>query len=117
MSGGSYDYMGSRAGWCDFIHLPDTLTRMRDRLQELPYAAKAAADTQTVIDHLNAAIDQAAKLGPAWHAIEWWTSGDWGEDQAKLVVEHYATCPCDPGLRWDADGNGWLLTCQGEEKS
>jgi hypothetical protein len=66
------------------VYIPSDLTDMADRLAKLPYAADAAADTRQIIDHLRAAIDQAAKLGDVWHAVERFDSGD-GQGETDVL--------------------------------
>ena len=83
MSGGSYNYL--------YLHITGLeqqrgdIQEMRDRLQGLadrnvPGAAKAAADTQAVLDRLDQAEAQAQALSDVWHAVEWCDSSDWSED-------------------------------------
>lgn len=44
-------------------------------------------------DDFLTAIDDAERLAESlydvWHAIEWWDSGDWGEERARQNVEGY----------------------------
>jgi hypothetical protein len=68
--------LGDDAQFYDMVYIPSALTDMADRLTKLPYATDVAANTGAVIDHLRTAIDMAAKLGPVWHAVERFDSGD-----------------------------------------
>lgn len=78
MSGGSYDYL------CLRVHaLEDQrgmLENMAIRLEGLPYAAEAAAQTRRVLKLVDAASVLADSLSDVWRAVEWWDSGDSGED-------------------------------------
>jgi hypothetical protein len=85
MSGGSYDYLC----FSEFAEAPEPLRRMAERLAGLPYAAKAAADTAGIVDMLGEAARRAERLNDVWHAIEWWDSGDYGEDEARKVLAAY----------------------------
>lgn len=89
MSGGSYNYLAIKANNQDLCLVPDDLQRMADRLAGLPYATKAATDTAKVIEHLKAAQSHAEKVADVWYAVEWWDSGDWGEDQVKEALAKY----------------------------
>lgn len=82
MSGGSYDYL--------YFHAPDLggrrgqLEAMAERLEGLPYAAKAAAATRRILADLG---DES--LADVWHAVEWWDSADYGEEQVRDAVSKY----------------------------
>ncbi len=85
MSGGSYDYLAHRG-----THLgryTGALERMAQRLEGLSWAGPAAAETRRVIRMLDEAERLADTLEAPWHAIEWWDSNDWGEDDARKDVE------------------------------
>lgn len=77
MSGGSYDYLFTR------VHALDDqrgmLENMAVRLEGLPYAADAAAQTRRVLRLVDAAGALADSLTDVWRAVEWWGSGDSGE--------------------------------------
>jgi len=96
MSGGSYDYLC----WKDadqLINSTDTIQEMADRLAGLGYAEHAAYETQqillTIRQFRNRIEAMRDKLMPVWHAIEWWDSCDWGEDQVKEAIEEYMNEP------------------------
>jgi hypothetical protein len=66
---------------------------MVERLVDLGWAKDAATDaldllvlvrTQTV--RAEAALGRLADL---FHAVEWWDSGDWGEDQVRQTLAAY----------------------------
>jgi len=83
MSGGSYDYL--------YFNAPEMgghrgqLEAMAERLDQLPYAKEAAAATRRIL----LALDDEA-LAEVWHAVEWWDSGDYGEDQVRSATSKYA---------------------------
>lgn len=87
MSGGSYNYLYS---WPeDLTSRRNDLEEMAKRLEGLAWAGPAAAETRRIIHLLDEAEATARTLHDAWHAIEWWDSCDWGEDQAREDVEPY----------------------------
>lgn len=87
MSGGSYNYLCHHTD--DLSGRCGTVEEMAQRLSGLPYAAKAAADTRRVIALLADAQALAEQLTDVWHAIEWWDSNDYGEDQVQVAVAGY----------------------------
>lgn len=87
MSGGSYDYLCFNAD--DLGRRRGDLACMAERLEGLPWAAQAAADTRRCLKALDEASALAERLSDAWRAIEWWDSGDYGEDSAREEVEGY----------------------------
>jgi hypothetical protein len=82
MSGGSYDYL--------YFHVAELgghsgmLETMAERLEGLPYATEAAVATRRILESIG---DE--KLAEVWRAVEWWDSGDYGEDQVRQVIEEY----------------------------
>ena len=95
MSGGSYDYLHQRP-LCERVVY---VRQMRDRLrglQHIPTFALAYQRTEEVLSMLVAAQAFADTLDEPWHAIEWWDSGDWGEDQAMEAL-----------AKWDREKRGW----------
>lgn len=93
MSGGSYDYLCYRDSLRDLAGEVDQLERMRDRLIGLGYAEDAAAETEDVLailrqTEVRVAV-RAKRLHDVWHAVEWWDSCDYGEDQVKQALEDY----------------------------
>lgn len=91
MSGGSYNYLCFHT---DNLteHLGD-LEEMSKRLDGLPWASEAAADTRRIAALLEQAYQQAQGLTQVWRAVEWWDSGDSGEDQVREEAERYrASC-------------------------
>jgi hypothetical protein len=90
LGGWAMSGLGNDARFYNMVYIPSTLVEMADRLEGLPYAADAAQETRKVIEHLNAAIDQAAALGDLWHAIERWLSGDGqGESDVHAALAEY----------------------------
>lgn len=96
MSGGSYNYL--------YLHTQGLeaqrgdIEAMRDRLQELeaqrvPGAALAARQTRMVLNHLTLAERSAQALSEVWHAVEWWDSADYGEDQVREVLAEFKEGP------------------------
>jgi hypothetical protein len=87
MSGGSYDYLCFKAD--DLSGRRGTVEEMAQRLEGLPYASPAAADTRRVLALLDEARALAERLSDVWHAVEWWDSGDYGEDDAREAIAKY----------------------------
>ena len=94
MSGGSYDYLCYKdsaqllGGEAD-----DDLQEMADSLAKLKYANDAAKETQdillTIRQSRNRIESSVARLSGLWHDLEWWVSGDSGEDEFKEALEKY----------------------------
>lgn len=90
MSGGSYDYL--------YWRVPELgghrhqLEAMAERLEALPYATGVAAATRRILEAIS---DE--KLADVWRAVEWWDSGDYGEDQVRQVIDEYQTPKTDSG--------------------
>jgi len=82
MSGGSYDYLYFHAA--ELGGHRGQLEAMAERLEGLPYAAEAAAATRRILVALG---DEP--LASVWRAVEWWDSGDYGEDQVRAAVYNY----------------------------
>jgi hypothetical protein len=92
MSGGSYDYLCHK-DIEDLFNMDRQLQEMSDRLAGLGYADDAARETQEFILNLRQfrnRIEAAAKrLNGVWYAVEWWDSGDYGEEQVKEALAEY----------------------------
>lgn len=87
MSGGSYNYLFTRVQALDDQR--STLEEMAKRLEGLPYAFEAAAQTRRVLRLLNAANAVADSLTEVWHDVEWWDSADYGEATVIRTCETY----------------------------
>jgi hypothetical protein len=95
MSGGSYDYLYS-ADWrgLDLDTLPDGMMRaMAERLAGLGYANDAAKETLDTLLYLRQVRvfleTRWERMRPVWKAVEWWDSGDSGEDGLKAALDEY----------------------------
>lgn len=86
MSGGAYDYLAS---WKSLDEQRGQIESMARRLEGLPWGGQAGAATRRVLTLLGEAQQLAESLDKAWHAIEWWDSCDWSEDQAREDVQGY----------------------------
>lgn len=94
MSGGSYNYLCHKdssqllSGEAD-----EDLQEMADSLAELKYANDAAQETQdlllTIRQSRNRIESSRKRLEAIWHSLEWWISGDSGEDEFKKSLERY----------------------------
>lgn len=94
MSGGSYNYLFVKDGQ-ELLggDRDEELRQMADRLAGLGYAQDAAAETEELICMINQArirIDvRINRLRDVWHAVEWWDSGDGGEDRLGKTLAVY----------------------------
>jgi hypothetical protein len=92
MSGGSYNYLFTKDVE-DIFYQEEELQRMADRLAELGYASDAAAETMEVLlemrRFMNRLQTRLRALSDVWHAVEWWDSGDGGEDGLKRALSEY----------------------------
>lgn len=93
MSGGSFNYLCTKEVGTLLVDGLDDVQRMAEELAELGYADDVAEDTQALIRSiqgtelaLNLLI---ARLSPVWREMEWWQSGDVGEDNLKRALERY----------------------------
>lgn len=92
MSGGSYDYLCFADG--DTLRgKEEDLKRMADRLSALGYADDAAAETMDLLltlrqqrVYVQSVID---RLSGVWRSVEWWDSGDSGEDGLEFHLRRY----------------------------
>lgn len=94
MSGGSYDYLADHVSDpTELIGRVRHIERMAERLKGLPYARDAAMETERIlaaIERLHVQVQvRAEALGGIWHAVEWWDSGDAGEDDVRAALAKY----------------------------
>ena len=92
MSGGSFEYLCFKQtedlfGWCG------ELQQMSDALAVYEGAEDVAAETQKLLMDIriykNRVEVAKEKLGPVWKAMEWWKSGDWGEEDFIKALEKF----------------------------
>lgn len=83
MSGGSYNYLCHQ----DRIDIYE-LERMADRLAELAPGSRADRDTRALWERLQG-DETSNALRDVWHAVEWFDSCDYGEDQARAAIADY----------------------------
>jgi hypothetical protein len=92
MSGGSYDYL-CFAEIDKLFEMEVEIQRMGDDLAGLGYAADAAQETHGLLLEIRASrarIEARRKrLFNIWKAMEWWHSGDSGEDWVKDSLKAY----------------------------
>jgi len=92
MSGGSYSYLCYKDADQILEHLSE-IEDMRDRLAGLGYAEDAAQETAELILIINQCFDRideiTVRLAAVWKAVEWWDSGDSGEDDLKKALVEY----------------------------
>jgi hypothetical protein len=93
MSGGSYSYL-HRALWLDLmVKQLDDLEEMAERLEGLGYAADTAWETRQLLLTLRSASAltdvTTQRMFEVWKAVEWWDSGDWGEDSVVDALTAY----------------------------
>lgn len=95
MSGGSYEYLAFKDASNIFdSDMQEQMERMADDLAKLGYANEAAKATRDLLesirDYEREMNDKLLSLHNVWHAMEWWQSGDWGEDAIKRDAARYA---------------------------
>lgn len=94
MSGGSYDYLYCKEGEDIFSYsCKEWLERMSDDLSKLGYADDAAKETIQLLLTIRAAQNRIdvmkERLNPIFRAMEWWQSGDSGEECLKETLSEY----------------------------
>lgn len=87
MSGGSYDYLYLQSD--DLSRHRSMVAAMAQRLEGLPYATAAAAETRRILALLADAQASAERLADVWRAVEWWDSGDSGGDAVVVALGKY----------------------------
>ncbi|MFF4026928.1 hypothetical protein ACFYY5_29170 [Nocardia elegans] len=87
MSGGSYNYLYSRE-LGDGGTVED-LRCAQQRLKDLGYADDAAGSVAVVLRMLEDAEQKKAALEGVLHALEWWDSNDWSEDQFREALAKF----------------------------
>lgn len=92
MSGGSYNYASLTEAHELQEHAYE-LGCIRDRLAGLGYAQDAAAETEELLVLLRQFEVRAGvrikRLAQVWRAVEWWDSGDKGEDDVREALCAY----------------------------
>lgn len=92
MSGGSYDYLCYKDP-DQLMSCTDQLQSISDRLAGLGYAPDAAAEVQelllTIRQYDNRISSMMNRLTDVMRSVEWWDSGDCGEDAVKKSLEKY----------------------------
>lgn len=92
MSGGSHNYI-CHCEAQELIGREEDLREMSDDLAALGYCKDAAAETEEILilvrqfeNRINTRLE---RLSPVWRALEWWHSGDIGEDSFKEAIEKF----------------------------
>lgn len=94
MSGGSYDYLCFKDApeLCEGHHQAN-IEAMSQRLAGLGYAEDAARETEELLLIIRQSMIRiqvrAQRLSELWRAVEWWDSGDSGEDGLKESLVRY----------------------------
>jgi len=98
MSGGSFDYLGSWGGDVEEMAKRRlVIGYMADRLESMDDGKLAARLTRDVNRLLLGAERLGEQLSDVWHAIEWWQSCDYGEDQARAALARFNAEHGQPG--------------------
>lgn len=95
MSGGSHDYLFTVIDADDLCRKRIALEGMAELLSESPWpeAKPAAVETLRLLSalrRLDAFVQASAALKDVWHDVEWWTSCDYSEDQARDALRKFA---------------------------
>lgn len=92
MSGGSYNYLFTKDAH-DIMAYDGELSDMCDRLAGLGYAddvAREATELLLVTRQSRVRIESIQKrISDVFHAVEWWDSGDGGEDTLAKALARY----------------------------
>lgn len=92
MSGGSFDYLYVKS-IDELMAYDGNLDMMADKLATLGYAEDAARETTEFLMELRAGRirleTMQRRLSDLWKAVEWWVSGDYGEDAVKEALAKY----------------------------
>jgi hypothetical protein len=92
VSGGSFEYLCYCDDLSDLMGKRHYLGQMVDALA-IHGAEDAAAETENLralLAQTNVRVEVALKrLAPVWKAMEWWQSGDYGENQFHESVAEY----------------------------
>lgn len=92
MSGGSYEYASDTRSIQDLSQHICELKRMVFDLKTY-HAEDVSADTEELIRYFEQLedefIERIKPLQKVWHALEWFKSGDWGEDGLQEAIEEY----------------------------
>jgi hypothetical protein len=88
MSGGSFNYLylkdaGEMAGDIE------QLERMIEALSDLGYADDVAQGAKELLDAYGLIEAKKEKLNDVFWAMEWWRSGDQGEDTVRKFIAKY----------------------------
>jgi hypothetical protein len=105
MSGGSYGYLCYVEDATDLTEKRGELEKMRERLSGLPWAHAAAVETERIaaaVRRLDAYLEASRSLMDVWRAVEWWDSGDTGEDAVRLAAREYESLIDLPSIAEDA---------------
>lgn len=97
MSGGSWNYL-----YCkdidEIMTSVEDLQDMSDRLVTLGYT-DIAQDTQRLVEYIKSASIRIETLfealSPAFKAVEWFDSGDWGEETLNNEILKYRNARLD----------------------
>ena len=91
MSGGSFDYLSAMAGdISEVANRQYQLNRMLEAFEQHFPGSKVAVDMRSFVERLQQLERDSATFNDAWHAMEWWQSGDWGIESVQKAVDDYA---------------------------
>jgi hypothetical protein len=90
MSGGSFNYLQSYNCLENLEHLRGMQQELADLAYDHPQAQPAADATWSIIAAIDKALERARELDEVWHAVEWWKSGDWGQEDALREAAKFA---------------------------
>lgn len=103
MSGGSYNYLYDAWDLESLQSKRSDLSDMASRLAGLGYAQDAAAETEELLVLLRQWEIRAGvriqRLEKVWKAVEWWDSGDSGEQRVHEALAEYRADATAPSVR------------------
>lgn len=101
MSGGYYNYLGGKE--IDEWHgaVLEEAEHAAAALNQQDYSRAAARELKALILALRSSQlelgERAKRLAPVLHALEWWKSGDWGEEHLRTACAELSL-PAEPEI-------------------
>lgn len=106
MSGGAYNHLYNKDHFSALADSENLYEDLMGLLPQAPEAGRVAMDTGYFVRLVMEAAAIAARLSDAWHAVEWYSSGDWGMDKLRECVSAYV-----PAVRGFTEGDGSTVMC------
>ena len=93
MNEGSFDYLYVADILDEVEKRSEAIERMAETIAKLGYAPDAAQETFELLLEIRATEARMkayqSRLESLWQAVEWWRSGDWGEERVREALAKY----------------------------